>query len=294
LTGEYFVLDGASALALPVRYGQSLEAVPSEAPGLLRWQSREQDGEIWFSAAFDLPSLRVQHASEGVVAHTLSTLLQACRRQRPDFLARPDGWQLSTQTDFPRPWGLGTSSTLIASLARWAGCDPYALLFETLGGSGYDIACAFAEGPLLYRLHAGQPQVQALHFAPSYAHSLYFVHLGKKQDSRAGIHRYRTRQAGNPTRLAHVSQLTERCAAADTLAALEQVLLEHEQLVAEALDLEPVKQALFHDYWGTVKSLGAWGGDFVLATSERGEAATRAYFREKGCGTVLPWNAMMG
>ena len=30
--------------------------------------------------------------------------------------------------------------------------NPYILLFDTFGGSGYDIACAEAEGPVLYQL----------------------------------------------------------------------------------------------------------------------------------------------
>ena len=41
-----------------------------------------------------------------------------------------------------------TSSTLIANLAKWSNVDPYILLSETFGGSGYDIACASAKKAL--------------------------------------------------------------------------------------------------------------------------------------------------
>jgi len=36
-----------------------------------------------------------------------------------------------------------------------------------------------------------------------------------------------------------------------------------------------------------MKSLGAWGGDFVLATSQASEEETRKYFGQKGFTTVF-------
>ncbi len=180
LTGEYFVLDGALALALPVRYGQSLHIRPSDISGRLLWESRDSDGSTWFSAEYELPSLQLLRSSDAATADTLAAMLLACRRQCPNFLGRSEGLHVLTQTDFPRAWGLGTSSTLIAALGRWSGADPYAVLFDTLGGSGYDIACAFAESPVLYQLLEGhKPQVQAVEFAPPFSDQLYFVYLGK-------------------------------------------------------------------------------------------------------------------
>jgi len=296
LTGEYFVLDGAWALALPVRYGQSLCVVPSGGTTTysLRWESRDYDGSLWFSAEYALPSLQVLHSNDAATAHTLAALLLTCRRRCPDFLQQPMGLSVMTQTDFPRAWGLGTSSTLIAALGRWSGADPYAVLFETLGGSGYDIACAFAEGPILYRLEGQNPQVQAVEFAPRFAEQLYFVYLGKKQDSRDGIRRYREQAAAQAVLTDEVSELTRACLRAQSLADFEAVLAEHERLVAQSMGLIRAKDLFFNDFWGEVKSLGAWGGDFVLVSSERGEAATRQYFQEKGFGTLLSWKAMMG
>jgi mevalonate kinase len=297
LTGEYFVLDGAWALALPVRYAQRLRVEPDggAAPHSLRWESRDSDESIWFSAEYALPSLQVSHTDDAATANTLAALLLACRRQCPDFLCQAAGLKVLAQTDFPRAWGLGTSSTLIASLGRWSGADPYAVLFETLGGSGYDVACAFAEGPILYRLAEGKPQVEAVAFAPPFAERLYFAYLGKKQDSREGIRRYRERAAAHAAPLTdEVSELTHACLRAQSLADFEAALAEHERLIAQSLGLTRAKDLFFKNFWGEVKSLGAWGGDFVLVSSERGEAATRRYFQEKGFGTLLTWKAMMG
>jgi hypothetical protein len=63
--------------------------------------------------------------------------------------------------------------------------------------------------------------------------------------------------------------------------------------VGRALGYEKVKDRLFSDYWGSVKSLGAWGGDFALATSNRSPAETRAYFEGKGLATVIPYDEII-
>ncbi len=296
LTGEYFVLDGALALALPVRYGQSLHIEKTtDTPSRLLWESRDSDNSTWFSAEYELPSLQLLHSSDAPTADTLATLLLACRRQCPDFLSRTDGLHVLTQTDFPRAWGLGTSSTLIAALGRWSGADPYAVLFDTLGGSGYDIACAFAESPILYQLLEGRkPQVQAIEFAPPFADHLYFVYLGKKQDSREGIRRYRERTTANAALVTDISTLTRACLTTATLPDFEATLTEHERILAQVLGLPRAKHLHFNGFWGEVKSLGAWGGDFVLATSDRAETATRQYFQERGFGTLLTWKEMVG
>jgi mevalonate kinase len=292
LTGEYFVLDGARALAVPTRYGQSLRAEAasgSNAAAALFWESQGPGGVVWFSAEFALPALDLRKASDASVADTLKSILRACRTQQPVFLGGDQSYKVLTHNDFPREWGLGTSSTLIAALARWAGADAYRVLADTLGGSGYDLACAYAEGPIVYRLLDGRPVVETATFAPAFADQLYFVFLGKKQNSRLGIQRYRERVRGQAAWEAEVSQLTRAFLDAPTLTDLEMVISAHEHLVARTLDLERAKDLYFSDFWGEIKSLGAWGGDFVLATSARTEAETEHFFQEKGFSVCLPW-----
>ncbi|MFN0035173.1 MAG: GYDIA family GHMP kinase [Saprospiraceae bacterium] len=292
LTGEYFVLDGATALAMPVRFGQSLRAEEFGEAGRLAWVSKNPDGTAWFEAEFELPSLRALQFSDEKTAETLSAILLACQTQRPHFFLENQSLRVATQNDFPREWGLGTSSSLIAALARWADADPYKILSDTLGGSGYDIACAYADGPILFHLEGQTPKIAPALFAPSFSPQLYFVFLGKKQDSRAGIARYRERALKNPETVFETTRLTHRFLNAKTLAEFEAVLLAHELLVAEAIGLPRAKDLYFHDFWGEVKSLGAWGGDFVLATSERPEDETRLYFKQKEFEVFLPWREM--
>lgn len=292
LTGEYFVLDGSTALAIPTRYGQTFRVEAWNGSARLSWTSKNNDGVVWFLAEYELPGLVPLTFTDKKTADVLATILKACRSQNPDFLAGNQSYKVLTQNDFPREWGLGTSSTLIAALARWAGADPYTILFDTLGGSGYDIACAYAEGPILYRLDGKKPVVESLRFAPPFSEALWFVYLGKKQDSRTGILRYREYAKGNERLIAEISRLTERFLTAHSLTDLDILILEHETLISRALQLPRAKDLYFNDFWGEVKSLGAWGGDFVLATSDRGEGETHSYFASKGMTTVLSWEEM--
>lgn len=293
ITGEYFVLDGAVALAVPVRFGQNLRATTTSETGFLSWTSTDQDNKPWFDAIFDIKTLDIVKSSDPGIATTLQSILSACRLQKADFLRGNEGIRVLTQNDFPRAWGLGTSSTLIAALCRWAGINPYQVLFETMGGSGYDIACAYADGPLLYQLEQTVPTVQNIDFQPSFSENMYFVYLGKKQNSREGIRRYRERADQLASEIAAVSRLTEQCLHAGSLSDFEQIIREHEFIVSQALDLPTVKSLYFGDFWGETKSLGAWGGDFVLATSNRSATETKAYFQAKGFDTILSWATMV-
>ncbi len=293
LSGEYVVLDGATALAVPVRFGQSLHVTTLDHSTELVWESKDWDGTVWFRAVYELPYLGVVETGDRSVAEMLASILRDCQRQNPVFLSEAQGLAVTTICDFPRAWGLGTSSTIIAAIAAWARVDPYLVLQNTLGGSGYDIACAYAASPLLYKLEAKKPIVRCVAFEPPFAENLYFVYLEKKQNSREGIARYREKAKDNPGLVDEISNLTEQILNADNLENFEKNIREHERIIGQVIDLKPIGQDLFRDYQGEIKSLGAWGGDFVLATSRESESDTAAYFFEKGFETVLRWDQMV-
>ena len=48
-------------------------------------------------------------------------------------------------------------------------------------------------------------------------------------------------------------------------------------------------EKFFKDYSGEIKSLGAWGGDFILAA---GPSSSIEYFQNKGFKTILSYNEM--
>ncbi len=289
LSGEYAILDSALGLAIPTSYGQSLHVTPTKS-GFLEWTSFDENKNIWFSAKFDLESLNVVSTSDEAMAQTLLTLLLEANAQNPLLLTDSDGFQIETHLTFPRSWGLGTSSTLINNMAQWARVDAYQLLWNVFGGSGYDIACAQYNFPITYQLVDGVPKVEVIDFNPIFKNSLYFVHLNQKQSSKEAITNYRAQQFDKSELIKKVSSLTQKIIDTSTLSGFESLVEEHEALLSSILKIEPVKQRLFPDYFGMMKSLGAWGGDFVLAT---GDDKTISYFKSKGYPTVIPYSKMI-
>ena len=103
----------------------------------------DQNGVPWFETSFSPEELAGTPGPRfpGEIRARLLYILQTARQLQPGFLSGPVLLEAVTRLEFPREWGLGTSSTLISNLADWAGADPYALLDKTIGGSGYDLAC---------------------------------------------------------------------------------------------------------------------------------------------------------
>jgi mevalonate kinase len=297
LTAEYAVLDGARALALPTRFGQTLEVFSTDTPAVLHWKSVDNGGVVWFSATFQLLDFALLTFDNEAVALRLQSILTQCRAQNPMFAQVENGGLSFTITSsFPLDWGLGSSSTLIALLAKWANINPYLLLENTFGGSGYDIACAFANAPILYQRPASvldENRFEKVNFNPAFADQLFFVYLGKKQDSRAGIQRYKAIAQERQHLVAAINILTERVLQADTLPLFESILLEHEYLIAQTLDLPRAQEILFPNFPGVIKSLGAWGGDFVLATSPWNAMDTKQWFAQQGFNTCLEYREMI-
>jgi mevalonate kinase len=299
LTGEYFVMDGATALALPTRYGQKLSATDGNEQGILHWQSFDHEDTCWFDGKFSLNDFSILGAIENEsqkIAEQLQKILQAARAQNAKFLTdAPNGVHVATYLDFPRNWGLGSSSTLVTMMAEWAGINPYELLEATFKGSGYDIAAATASGPIVYRRFHGRPQSEIAVFNPDFRHQLYFVYLNQKQDSREALVQYMvTPPDERQVPLPRITQITFNVAQyTQTLEEFEELMEEHEELVQSVLKQPRAKERFFSDFWGEVKSLGAWGGDFVLVTSNEPEEKTRQYFAEKGFDTVIAYDDMI-
>lgn len=288
LTGEYVVLDGATALALPTKKGQSLTLLPRDE-GKLLWNSYDEKNKCWFNAEFSLDTFEIVACDTLKTAQIVSEILEEARRIQPEFLLNSPGVQAITELDFPRNWGLGTSSTLINNIAQWANVDAFTLLKNSFGGSGYDIAAAQHNMPVFYTLEKNTPKVQEVGLSWDFTGSLFFVHLNQKQDSKKGISRYKKNPA-TLGQLEKISDFTKKLLLCYTLSDFESILNAHEVVISELIGLPTVKERLFPEYNGSVKSLGAWGGDFVLAT---GTATEIDYFRKKGYTTIIPFSNMI-
>jgi mevalonate kinase len=295
LSGEYYVLDGALALALPTKQGQRLNVTYSPSKHkVLHWKSYDDKGQLWFEAKFDVENFECLDHFVSQKSILLQKILRKARKMAANFLKGREYILVETYLEFPIVWGLGSSSTLVHNIAKWAGVNPFELLFTTVGGSGYDVACAEHNQPILYKKTGEMPSTQLVEFNPPFKENLYFIYLGKKQSSKDGIDYYRS--LIHQQKEALVSQLTEitqEMLRTQTLEEFDVLLKKHEELVSESLKMQRVKDLYFADYWGEVKSLGAWGGDFVLATSKHEVEATRKYFLNKGFEVVIPYGEMI-
>jgi mevalonate kinase len=288
LTGEYVVLDGATALAIPTKKGQTLTVNTREENELL-WNSFDITGNCWFSAGFSLETFEILGCDNLEVAKKLSKILKETRNLQPKFLSTSQGFHVITELHFPRKWGLGTSSTLINNMAQWAHVNAFTLLQNSFGGSGYDIAAAQHNKPIFYTTKNNVPEVQKIQLPWDFTDALFFVHLNQKQDSKEGITRYKEKPA-TPIQLEKITDLTKKLLLCYRLSEFEAILNAHEAVISEIIGLPTVKENLFPNFKGSIKSLGAWGGDFVLAT---GTIKELSYFRKKGYKTIIPFSEMI-
>ena len=301
LTGEYVVLDGALALAVPTQFGQTL-TIETNASSEIYWVSYDDKEHIWFEDRFKVHNNKVlkQSQNDDAISNRLLQVLNAIKRLNPDFLADGKGYNITTQLEFPKNWGLGTSSTLINNLANWADVNPYQLLDLTFGGSGYDVACAEANNAITYKISKNKilnqvqdgkrREIKTVHFNPSFKDNLYFVHLNQKQNSRDGIAQYRANTSDLSHEIERINRITKQIIECDSLEAFQQLLDEHEQIISKIINQKPIKEQLFKDFNGSIKSLGAWGGDFVLVASEHNPTT---YFKDKGFATIIPYDKMI-
>ncbi|WP_298353459.1 GYDIA family GHMP kinase [uncultured Dokdonia sp.] len=289
LTSEYLVLDGAQALALPTKKGQHLGIKPIDQEAII-WRSYLSTGELWLDYKFSFP-LDSNNGREDAIYERLLSILQAAQKINSSFLNTQQGYEVESTLEFQKDWGLGSSSTLLANIARWASVDPYKLLDMTFGGSGYDIACATTESALIYQKTSTTPIVTPVTYNPPFKDELYFVYLNKKQNSRESIKHYRSLdQAALTEEKARFSKFTQDLLSCKSIVAFEKLLSEHENNLSRILKTPTIRTQLFADYPRAIKSLGGWGGDFVLVV---GTTSQMDYFRNKGYDTIVPYKEMI-
>jgi len=291
LTGEYVVLDGAKALAVPTNKGQYLTVKPITDPKLI-WKSFDENNVVWYEEVFSL-KLDDKQQYDNPISNTLLTILQVTQQLNPEFLNGNQGVYVTTKLTFPRAFGLGTSSTLISNIAKWAKVDPYKLLWNSFKGSGYDLACATSVGPLLYQIQKELPGIDLVDFNPVFKEQIYFVYLNKKQDSKEGISHYKTLATqSKDDAVSKINEISELILSCRNLEAFNTLLVAHENVISKLLKVPTVQEQLFSGYdKGVVKSLGAWGGDFVMVTVQ--DKKDLDYFIAKGYATLFSYSEML-
>lgn len=291
ITGEYVVLDGAKAFALPTKYGQNLNIEETE-DNLIHWTSFDSDSSIWFKETIPFSSVVRKERFDEIhdIKNTLIEILHEAYLINSDFITEAKGYNITTELTFPRKWGLGTSSTLINNIAQWLQLDAFELLRKSFGGSGYDIACAQNNSGIIYQLVDDKPVVELVDFHPNFTDKIFFIYLNKKQNSRKAITSYFGKNHHIYKSIPVIDALTQKVVSAKEPGEFALALQRHEIELSNILELATVKETLFEDFDGVVKSLGAWGGDFVLSISKEDPTA---YFKQKGYETVIPYKDMI-
>lgn len=296
LTGEYLVLQGALALALPLKLGQTLEVNTLNINnGVIHWDAFTPKG-FWFSAMLNKNDLTVRASDDMQKAEMLSKIFQVIKSLNPNILQENCDYSFTTHLEFDKEWGLGSSSTLISCLSQWANVNPYEVLKQTMGGSGYDIACATALKPILYRLEDGNPIVEEVDFKPDFSDKLYFVYQNHKQSSGKEVKSFKERLKTSDfsSEIREVSVMSD-ILSGPCLAGFDDfcaIMEHHEEVVGKCICQNPLKSQ-FKDFQGVIKSLGAWGGDFFLAATKLPETEVRRYFQGKGLTTVFRYDEIV-
>ena len=87
-----------------------------------------------------------------------------------------------------------------------------------------------------------------------------------------------------------ISEITKNILETADFKTFCQLIEKHEIIISDVLEQSTIKESLFPDFEGSIKSLGAWGGDFIMVASEENPMV---YFKSKGFNAVLTWEEMV-
>ena len=193
------------------------------------------------------------------------------------------------EINFHRKYGFGTSATFISLLSQWSGVDPYILLEKSFGGSGFDVATATATSPVVYKIR--ERSTIPVKIPESIQPQLLFIYLGKKQHSAREVLSFEKIHT-TKKQVSQMNSIVNNVLRCEEIETMELLMEESEELLSKILNAVPVKKMYFEDYPFAIKSLGAWGGDFIMATF-RDEDTARQYFNKKGCKPVFNYKQLI-
>lgn len=274
LFGEYLVLRGAKCFAMPLNAGQQLVLQQNEGKGI-RWQCFEENKNCWLEVALS-NELAIISSNSPEKAAIVQKLLQYIDEKQPDLVF--ENLDFKFKLSFNRQFGFGTSATFISLISQWSGVDPYELLAHSFGGSGYDIATATSGKPLIYSTEKKVERFCNIH--DSITKNLLFIYLGKKQTSSKEIALF-NHKATTDDQIETMNSIVAQATECQEIFGWEKLMNESEQLLCSLLHYPMIKEDYFRDYPFAIKSLGAWGGDFIMATCRNIEEGKR-YFKYKG------------
>ena len=287
ITAEYLVLKGAKGLAMPTKYGQKL-SIKKNRKKYIAWEAYTCDNEKWIDCKFDLNfKLLRSKKTKTEFVYSLSKLLKNINLLSPGFAG--EGLNISTNLEFKRNWGLGSSSTLINNVSNWLNINPYELLKKTYNGSGYDIAVANSKKSIFFQKKGDTNEITPARFSPPFKDNLFFIHLNKKVNSQKEVTKFLNQKNEFKDDILKINSLGEMLVKEKNQKIFNEMIKEHEEIISKIISKKPIQKVIFKDFCGQIKSLGSWGGDFILAS---GDNETPNYFSKKGYNIIIPFSEM--
>ena len=282
------VLHGAKAVALPLKVGQQLLVSEVNTSEFLVWQAF-YDGKVWFSCELNPTDFSILNSSHPEKAESLSQIFKTIKSLNPEF-APKFGTNFETILESNPEWGFGSSSTLISLLSQWTGVDPFVLNDLVFNGSGFDIACATADGPIFYTRNK---PVETISLNYPFSDQLFLVYSGIKKKTATAVSDFLKERKVSAQQIEEVSALADEFSRCDDQDEFNLLIRQHEKLISDATGRLPIKPEFFADFKGEIKSLGAWGGDFFLASTALPFSEVKKYFENKGLKTVFKWGDLI-
>ncbi|MCZ2222663.1 MAG: hypothetical protein LC122_03430, partial [Chitinophagales bacterium] len=153
---------------------------------------------------------------------------------------------------------------------------------------GYDIATATAKEPIIYSV-ANKVEKTFL-LSKNITQYLLFIYLGKKQVSSKEIIAFKNKTI-SLQQIETMNKIVTEAACCNNIVQWEKLMNESETMLSTILQTNTIQQKYFQDYPFAIKSLGAWGGDFIMATCRNMDQAKK-YFQSKNKQPIFTYKEL--
>lgn len=284
LFGEYIVLRGSKCLAIPLSVGQNLSITNHSEQNIL-WQCFDENKNCWLSIHLS-NNFEILSTTDIEKAVIVQKLLQLIKKENNQIIF--DNLKFTFQLSFNRAFGFGTSATLISLLSQWSGVNAFYLLSKTFEGSGYDIVTATAKEPIIYSIENKVEKTFSL--SENITQHLLFIYLGKKQNSSKEIIAFKNKTI-SLQQIETMNKIVTKAACCNNIEQWEKLMNDSETMLSTILATITVKEKYFADYSYAIKSLGAWGGDFIMVTCRNMDEAKK-YFQQKNKQPIFTYKEL--
>ena len=131
--------------------------------------------------------------------------------------------------------------------------------------------------------------IKEVSFRPVFHENIYFVYLNRKQNSLTEVKKYKKTKPSKEL-ISEISEITKNILNCDDYKMFNKLINSHEQIISKLISKQTIKKELFNDFQGEIKSLGAWGGDFIMVSSEN---SPLNYFKNKGYNTLFKFSDLL-